>query len=91
MQDNRHYTRYDCNKTCQLYWHDSFYPATIKNMSSVSMGLHFEGSHPDCKIGDDCVIHLYDDNLTYLYSSNYQVIRINASDIAVGSFGILTH
>lgn len=91
MQDNRHFQRFECNKPCHLHWHGSDYPATIKNMSTVAMGLHFDCSLPDVHRGDDCEIYLYDDNLTYLYEMSYQIVRTNTSDIVVGSYGMVTH
>lgn len=87
MQDNRLYTRVNCSRTCKLYWYGSAYSATVKNMSIIAMGLHFDGSHPNVKIGDICLVYLDDNKKTY----PYQVIRIDSSDIAVGPINVLTH
>jgi hypothetical protein len=83
MQNNRHNARLDCNRTCQLHWNGSYYPATIKNLSIVAMDLHFEGSFPAVKIGDECVIYLHADQGTLPDAFNYHVTRIGTSDIAV--------
>ena len=84
MKNNRLHTRMNCKSPCQLYWNGSPYPATIKNLSVVAMCLNFDGARPDVKIGDDCVISFNYYKKTDPYKFNYQVIRINASDIAVG-------
>jgi hypothetical protein len=83
MQNNRCNARLDCNKTCQLHWNGSSYPATIKNLSIVAMDVHFDDSPPEVKIGDECVIYFYDDQKTHPDGFNYHVTRIGTSDIAV--------
>lgn len=84
MLNKRHHARYDCDKPCQMYLGGASYQVTIKNVSVVAMGLHFEGEIPDVEIGDDCLIYLYG------YKGNpceinYKVIRIDNYYIAVGS------
>lgn len=78
MQEKRLYTRFGCNRKCLLHWNGTTYRATIQNMSIMSLGLNFDGSRPDVKIGDDCVISLYDDKI------KYQVVRIDNFGIALG-------
>lgn len=80
MHNKRLYTRVNCNRACQLHWNGLSYPAIIKNTSMVSMGLHFDGSHPDVKLGDFCLIYVNDNNVSY----PYQVVRVNTYDVAVG-------
>ena len=87
MQDKRTYTRVSCNRTCQLHWNGVSYPATVKDMSMVAMGLYFDGAHPDVRRGDFCLISVDDNKATY----PYQIIRTNASAIAVGSIGRHKH
>lgn len=84
MRNNRLHARLDCSKTCRLQWHGLSYQATITNLSIVAMGLHFDGLRPDVRIGDDCVIFLFDNKQASPYEVRYQVIRIHDSDIAVG-------
>lgn len=91
MENNRLHARLECNRQCQLQWQGSTYRATITNMSIIAMGLHFDGSLPDVKIGDDCVIYLSDYKKTYPYELKYLVVRINASDIAVGIVDMPEH
>jgi len=82
MQNNRHNARINCNRTCQLHWHGSSYPATIKNLSIVAMDLHFDGPLPRVDIGDECVIYLEGQKPNH-DGFAYQVTRVGTFDIAV--------
>jgi hypothetical protein len=61
----------------------AYYPATIKNLSLVAMDLHFDGSRPDVKPGDNCLIYL-DGTKKNPYEISCQVIRVENSSIVVG-------
>lgn len=91
MQNCRYNARLHCYRKCLLQWHGSSYPATIINLSIVALGLHFECSRPEVKIGDDCAISFYDDQKSHPFEFKFHVIRIDKSDIALSCMDTLKH
>ena len=61
METKRHNTRFDYKETCELFWNGTLYAGTVKDLSIVGMGVHFDNSVPDVEIGDECVVHLAED------------------------------
>lgn len=86
MQTTRHNTRFDCKETCDLFWNGSLYAGTVKDLSIVSMGVHFDNSMPDVEIGDECVVYLPDDQFPNEYKC--KIIRTNTSDVALRIIGV---
>lgn len=91
MQNDRHNARVICSRKCILQLHDSFYPATVTNLSIVALSVHFDGSRPDVKIGDDCVVFFDGIKKPYPFELNFQVIRIGTSDIVLSCMDLLPY
>lgn len=91
MEDHRHNARLDWNRACQLHLHGASYPATVKNLSTMVLGVHIDGSPPDVKIGDECVVNMIYDQDCLHDEFRSQVIRVDADEIALKIIGRLRH
>ena len=87
MQNSRHNARLDWNRLCHLHCNGSSYQATVKDLSVMVMGLHFDGSLPDVEIGDVCVVKMVYDQVDLHDEFNCQVMRSDTSEIALRIIG----
>lgn len=83
MEEHRHNARLDWNRACRLQWQGASYPATVKNLSVMVLGVHFDGSPPDIHIGDECVVNMIYDQDCLHDEFRSRVIRIDDSDLTL--------
>lgn len=87
MENKRLNTRLECNERCQLRWSDSFYSATIRNVSLTGALVHFDNQLPDVQTGVKCTVHLCKDRDSYPCEYTCKIIRVETSDIALKFIG----
>jgi hypothetical protein len=85
MAEHRLHTRLDCDDHCQLKLRDTFYPATVKNISLGGALVHFYDNLPGVNVGDNCNVSLGGE-LTCEYSC--EVLRVETSKVALSIMGM---
>jgi len=80
MANNRLNLRLDCEDCCHLHVRDSFYSATVKNVSLGGALVHFHDPLPGVQIGDNCKVSLGEE---FTYEYNCEVVRVETCDVAL--------
>lgn len=80
MANHRHYIRVDDGERCNLRLGDSYFLATVKNISlgGALMEIYFPPKH--LKAGNSCQVSLDGGSL---YSYDCEVVRVENSKIAL--------
>jgi len=85
MAERRHDMRVDDGESCHLRLGDLHYLATVKNISSSGVLLHFYAPPMRFQAGDNCQVSLDGGNS---YNGDCEVVRVETSNVAMKFIGI---